>query len=1015
MSVIYNVSKIENWYDDFVSCRNKFANTYLEDYQNCYIKSCSDSDVIKIKNNLNEKYSRINRIFNNINKYWTQYINDVKNVDNVLSGKVKSGSVNGASASSKLSKLPTLEEYKCNLDIKIKSLSGVIGAPNLLQWSEDKTLDENLLNTFEKTGASVATFLEKTGATIATAGVSLMEGITKLVEDAVDLLALSGTVYTTGYTAAIDLVSFVASKVTGNESLKTNYTKQLWDKTRSFVSTNYTKQVFDSFYDNTSVGQWMKNNAYGFDVVRDVGAEIGEVVGVIALSIVTGGSAAVIYGAAKSAEHIEENWQDENTSTFGGLAKGSLEGVLDGVFFEVGMKGDKIAQTAAKKVIEKGGKTFLKKSAILGGKMIFEGCTSVAQDSSSILLDTLFSDNKIVDQNGQVITFTNFSDKLNYYYNQAGGTKGLMTSVVTASALSFMSDSFDIYGVKSGTAIKNADIELNSNQIGKNASDINIKNINSNGSKVYSEVEISQLKKEYDELLNWKSSDKFLTDEAYYQAYGNKIGGNPYKKNMDRITELEGILNSKKIDESYVRVGVSKYESDELYRFNKEKYKNIPGYENYYDLNRIKRNKSNLDRASEILNEWGKKQGIDNYAEQALRKYADTGSAYVDGRSYITRKDGVRQYIESLNSEDVALYLRNKTIDGTTLSKSDSINLYSFFRNYGSSYDSTYGVNQGGIADLCNYYLNGKKYTYRQARDLVNKAYTNGEVIPKFNKKGTNEYFYLKDKLIQKGLTENQASVILSSVDDVGACSYAAKANSIFYKFSNNPKLFEKKFGFPMYKVNSNGEKILNSNELLLDMYLFVNDKSNGGNLFFKNYDNSYTFFNDNRIDVFGRKMLDTNKQVYMSTSAGSNNDALSRYLNSKGLEWSSYNLIKNNPNNVLADNEFSAYINHIAESINDGKAVQLNIFSHGGKIDMYSTNPNIYKSYSTKDWVRRETNSVGETIEKHGGHAVFITGLDNNGFFVSSWGREYKILYSDLKNGGFFNIIIDDINSMIN
>ena len=129
----------------------------------------------------------------------------------------------------------------------------------------------------------------------------------------------------------------------------------------------------------------------------------------------------------------------------------------------------------------------------------------------------------------------------------------------------------------------------------------------------------------------------------------------------------------------------------------------------------------------------------------------------------------------------------------------------------------------------------------------------------------------LKDKLISKGLTKKQASVILSSVNDVGACSYAAKANAIFYKFSNNPELFQEKFGFPMYKLNDNGERVLNSSELLLDMYMFANDTSNGGKLFTKNANNSYTFYTSDKVDVFGRKMLDTSNQTYMSSSLGSN------------------------------------------------------------------------------------------------------------------------------------------------
>ena len=117
---------------------------------------------------------------------------------------------------------------------------------------------------------------------------------------------------------------------------------------------------------------------------------------------------------------------------------------------------------------------------------------------------------------------------------------------------------------------------------------------------------------------------------------------------------------------------------------------------------------------------------------------------------------------------------------------------------------------------------------------------------------------------------------------------------------AKNPELFEELFGFPMYKTTKNGKKILNSNELLLDMYLYVNDTRNGGNLIHKNSNsNTYIFNHSDSIDVFGRLMLDTEQQVCMSTSAGSNNEVLSSYLNAKGLDWDSYVLIENNSNNV--------------------------------------------------------------------------------------------------------------------
>lgn len=437
----YNVNKIENWYDDFISCKNKFTNTYYADYKSSYIRTCNDSIINKMESKLNSHYNKINRIYTRINTFWKDFLDDLINTDLCLAGTKKSGSVQASAVSSKLSKLPTLKEYKNSFDVTVAYVNASLGTEKVLQFFRELTW-------------------EHAGATIATLDISLVEGVVNLAEAAVDLSVIVGAVITSEYTIVIDAVNAVIANYTGDESLKTNYTKELWEITRAFVATDYSTSIFDSFYENTIAGQWIKENAVGFDVVRNIGCEVGEVAAVVILSAVTGGSAAVIYGAAKAAEHTEKNWQDENTSTAGGFFKGILQGTGDGVFFALGSKGDKLAQSAAKKVVDSGSKTILKKTGILGGKMIFEGGCSIAQDCSNILINTVFSNDSI---NGETIKFNNFTEKWDYYYNEAGGTKGLMTSVATASIMSGLSDSFDIYKVKgTNTVVKNADIDMNS-------------------------------------------------------------------------------------------------------------------------------------------------------------------------------------------------------------------------------------------------------------------------------------------------------------------------------------------------------------------------------------------------------------------------------------------------------------------------------------------------------------------------------------------------------------------------
>ncbi len=535
----------------------------------------------------------------------------------------------------------------------------------------------------------VLNVFERVGATVATGVTSLVEGVAKLVEDVVDLVALVGTAVASVVTGIADLGGLITSKITGNEAYKTSYTKQMWEKTRSFVATDYVGNAFDSFYENTSAGQWMKNNAYGFDTVRSVGSAVGEVLGVIAITVVTAGvggaalgtassvgagisaaaastavtstGAAITYGLLKTAEHTETNWQDQNTSTAAGLFKGMGQGALDGLFFYAGAKGDQALRNSAKSIINNVGKDASKsalnaarKQAVqkLAGKMAFEGGTAVAQDFSSIGLDVIFSKDVITDENGNVIKFNSIGDKIKYYYDKAGGTQGVVSSLLTAVALSGIADRADSIGivnkaVRQGekntirqsiknvvgdttSKIKNkmdnsalkqkvtdsvsnlknkvhannlkisyafdqlkasANLKLTSGAIAGTSKILDlkdaIKNFNSNvtskiknkvdtstvkqkvtdsvsnikneldNSKVkFSnikssfgdnvDVELKNLEKEYNDLLSWKASEKFKLDEAMYNVYGDKIGGNPYKQNMQHMKELEGKISKLK-------------------------------------------------------------------------------------------------------------------------------------------------------------------------------------------------------------------------------------------------------------------------------------------------------------------------------------------------------------------------------------------------------------------------------------------------------------------------------------
>lgn len=366
---------------------------------------------------------------------------------------------------------------------------------------------DGALNKLKVVGSGAKDIGKKLAATGATIAISTVEGLAKLVEDVFDLVALVGTVVASVGTGVVDLANLAGAKITGDDSYKSDYTKRMWEKARSFVATNHVGNVFDMFYDNTSAGQWIKENAFAFDTTRAITREISEVLGVIAITILTAGvggavagtatsvgagvsaaaastavtttGAAITYGAVKTAEHTETNWQDENTSTGKGFLKGILQGTADGVFFALGAKGDSalkgvaegtaktalkdagitVAKDASKKVLQESLKGLSKESAkvlskdlskILAKKTAFECGTAVAQDLGTIGIDTIFTNNTVTDENGSVIKLNGLKDKWNYNYNKAGGAKGLAQSAITAGILSGLSDRVDTTGLLKG-------------------------------------------------------------------------------------------------------------------------------------------------------------------------------------------------------------------------------------------------------------------------------------------------------------------------------------------------------------------------------------------------------------------------------------------------------------------------------------------------------------------------------------------------------------------------------------
>ena len=265
--------------------------------------------------------------------------------------------------------------------------------------------------------------------------------------------------------------------------------------------------------------------------------------------------------------------------------------------------------------------------------------------------------------------------------------------------------------------------------------------------------------------------------------------------------------------------------------------------------------------------------------------------------------------------------------------------------------------------------------------DVMDKIYNTFEY-----KFASEEYKQLFNKLQTLGLSKLNAIRILSSLDSTGICSYAAFANEIFEYYKNEPNKFYHDFGYTMYIKGEDGKVILNSSELLLDMYDLYYDagKQRTGTLF--------KMTADGKIEI---NELDTKQQIYMSKSEGTNINARNAFLKYKNINLESQEqLFKNfNPKNKTQLNreQVNQLKNNVIEYLKQDS-------KNSVRLGIYRTNDNCFHFNDSNG----KTFITTETWEEGDGHAVTITGVEGDNFIVISWGKRLLIPISDFVNNNF-------------
>lgn len=154
----------------------------------------------------------------------------------------------------------------------------------------DVNEDESLADSFKNVGASIGTAV--TGAA---------EGVADFLTDVGATLEYGAAAVLSIGTGVYDLYQCIDSNITGED--KVYITPEVWKSALEINSENKktNDDLADSFYDSTSFGQALKDNASNFENIRNISSQFGYEASIVALSILSGGLAGAASGTAATA------------------------------------------------------------------------------------------------------------------------------------------------------------------------------------------------------------------------------------------------------------------------------------------------------------------------------------------------------------------------------------------------------------------------------------------------------------------------------------------------------------------------------------------------------------------------------------------------------------------------------------------------------------------------------------------------------------------------------------------
>lgn len=335
-------------------------------------------------------------------------------------------------------------------------------------WSDvGEWWNDDALPWIQNAANAVWDVVKSVGATVAVFVQSLVEGILQFGEAIIDFVALVGTGVASIVTGLIDGGQAIYGAITGNEW--SSVTKQMWGGTMGFVSNQYVSGWFDLLYHNTGYGQWLAENAYGFDITRSIGSGIGYIAGVVVLTIATFGAGSVVAAggsvtastaaAATTATQMavtataagigrgtQNAWAD-GADLLEGLTAGTLTGLWEGLQFYVGGKISGLKIFGADGILKSIGSSGIGTKLLNGlARVVLDGADGGVEGFVLPLITSIYKDG-YYDENGNYIEFSedeNIFERYSELFDDNGGWTTVWTQASIGSATSLLGEAFDL-------------------------------------------------------------------------------------------------------------------------------------------------------------------------------------------------------------------------------------------------------------------------------------------------------------------------------------------------------------------------------------------------------------------------------------------------------------------------------------------------------------------------------------------------------------------------------------------